>query len=235
MNYRGKQALRERLAAEYVLGTLKGGARRRFEGWLHDDAALRRTTEEWRERLMPMTEFTAAQDPPARVWKAIERRLDLKARGKGWRSWRVDSLAAWRSLGLASSMVAAVLMAVLLARAPEGTAVDYVATLSDDQARAALVLTGDSRRGRLDVRAVGTLQVPTDKTLQLWTISRQGATRSLGILPNNRSARLALDARAIGSDVALLAISLEPKGGSPDPNAPTGPVLYKGSWVRTYL
>ena len=61
------------------------------------------------------------------------------------------------------------------------------------------------------------------------------ASRSLGIVPNNRSARLALDARAIGSDVALLAVSLEPKGGSPDPTAPTGPVLYKGSWVRTHL
>lgn len=235
MNHRGKHELRERLAAEYVLGTLKGGARRRFEGWLHDDAALRRTVEEWRERLMPMSEFTTAQEPPARVWKDIERRLALRARGTGWRSWRFDSLEVWRSLGVVSSMAAAVLMAVLLTRTPETTVVDYVATLNDEQAQAALVLTGDSRRGWLDVRAVDTLQVPTDKTLQLWAISRQGAPRSLGILPNNRSARLALDARAIGSDVALLAISLEPKGGSPNPNAPTGPVLYKGSWVRTYL
>lgn len=235
MNIRGKGALRERLAAEYVLGTLKGGARRRFEGWLHDDAALRRTTEEWRERLLPMTEFTAVQEPPARVWLAIERRLDLKASGKGWPSWRFDSLTVWRALGLVSSMAATVLLALLLARPPDRAAVDYVATLSDDRFQPALVLTGDSRRGRFDVRAVDTLAVPSDRTLQLWAISRQGTPRSLGILPDNRSARLAFDARAIGSDVALLAVSLEPKGGSPNPNAPTGPVLYKGSWVRTSL
>jgi anti-sigma-K factor RskA len=36
----------------------------------------------------------------------------------------------------------------------------------------------------------------------------------------------------VGDDVVVLAISLEPRGGSPDPNGPTGPVLYKGPWVR---
>jgi anti-sigma-K factor RskA len=36
---------------------------------------------------------------------------------------------------------------------------------------------------------------------------------------------------AVGDDVVVLAISLEPRGGSPDPNGPTGPVLYKGPWV----
>jgi anti-sigma-K factor RskA len=93
-------------------------------------------------------------------------------------------------------------------------------------------LTGDTRRQTLDVRVVNSVLVADDKTLQLWAIPKRGNPRSLGILPDNRSARLTLSERAIGSDVQLLAISLEPKGGSPNPNGPTGPVLYKGNWVR---
>ena len=90
----------------------------------------------------------------------------------------------------------------------------------------------DADGRRIDVRVVQGLRVPDDRTLQLWAINTAGKPRSLGILPDNRGASLALDARAVGPDVKLLAVSLEPKGGSPDPNGPTGPVLYKGIWVR---
>ena len=56
--------------------------------------------------------------------------------------------------------------------------------------------------------------------------------RSLGLLAGKGNIKLSLSQRAIGSDVALLAVTLEPKGGSPNPNGPTGPVLYKGNWIK---
>jgi len=40
LNCRGKPELRERLAAEYALGTLRGRARERLRRWLRDDAEL---------------------------------------------------------------------------------------------------------------------------------------------------------------------------------------------------
>jgi anti-sigma-K factor RskA len=232
MNGRDNPVLAEKLAAEYVLGTLRGGARRRFEAWMRVDAALRATVGRWHDRLAPLAELGRPVTPPARVWTGIERRLQMAPRAPWWQFWRVDAARPWAGIALAASC-AAVVLAVLLATRLNGpnTTPQQVAALTDARAHTALVVIADARRGRLDVRVARDVRVPDDRTLQLWAIDRAGKPRSLGILPDNRGAELALGG-AIGPDVVLLAISLEPKGGSPDPNRPTGPVLYKGSWTR---
>jgi anti-sigma-K factor RskA len=234
MNIRDNPPLRDKLAAEYVLGTLKGGARHRYEGWLHNDADLRRITAEWQDRLMSLAEFAGDKQPRDHVWRGIERRLNLRRPAPAWQLWRNESLAFWRGLGLASSAMAALLVIVLGVRTLNAPTVDYVATLSDDKANTALLLTADSRHHALTVRlvAAGVAPVASDKSLQLWAVPKQGAPRSLGVLADRGQAELTLAAGAIGGDVALLAVSLEPKGGSPDPKGPTGPILYKGNWVR---
>lgn len=230
MNIRGNDALRQKLASEYVLGTLKGGARRRFEGWLYNDADLRNITAEWRQRLEPMAEFATPVAPPKRVWKQIEQRLHLSPQG-GWSLWR-DSLSFWRSLGLASSAIAALLVIVMSTQLMSTPQISHVATLMDEKSQTAMLLTADSRHDTLEVRMVGNAPVPTDKELELWAVPKSGNPRSLGLLADKGSVKLALSSRAIGNDVALLAVTLEPRGGSPDPNGPTGPILYKGNWVR---
>ncbi|MES2297220.1 MAG: anti-sigma factor [Pseudomonadota bacterium] len=231
MNIRDNPGLRQKLAAEYVLGTLKGGARRRFDSMLHDDAALRMVVAEWQQRLAPMAEFSGAVAPPRRVWRAIEQRLQLQAPPKPWQFWRFDDLPFWRNLGLVSSGLAAALLFIVLRQTINTPVISYVATLSDDKAQTALVVTADSHHHALDVRLISSAQLAADKSLQLWAVPKAGAPRSLGVLAD-KGGRFVLPDNAVGSDVALLAVSLEPKGGSPDPNGPTGPILYKGAWVR---
>jgi anti-sigma-K factor RskA len=234
MNVRNNPALADKLAAEYALGTLRGGARRRFETWLRDDRRLRTLVADWQGRLATLAELQRPVTPPARVWAGIERRLQgaPAPRAPWWQFWRSAAARPWGVLALAAS-AGLLVLAVRMAALTEGlTAPQQVAALSDAQSHTALVVTADTRRGKLRVRVADDVHVPLDRTLQLWAITRAGKPRSLGILPANRSTDLALDARATDPDVALLAISLEPKGGSPDPTGPTGPVLYKGSWAR---
>jgi anti-sigma-K factor RskA len=233
MNIRNNIALRQKLAAEYVLGTLKGGARRRFEGWMHNDADLRNITAQWQQRLAPMAEFAGAVQPPTSVWTGIERRLNLKvAPASGWKFWFSENLAFWRSLGMVSTGLAAMLLVLVLSKTGvEAPSINYVATLTDEKAQNALVVTADTHNHALDVRVITSAQVAADKSLHLWAVPKAGKPRSLGVLADNRG-RFELKENAISSDVVVLAVTLEPKGGSPDPNGPTGPILYKGPWVQ---
>ena len=74
MDY-SRRALADRLASEYVLGTLRGPARRRFESLLVAHPALRDAVAAWQGRLVPLSDRVAAVTPPARVWAGSEKRL----------------------------------------------------------------------------------------------------------------------------------------------------------------
>lgn len=233
MNLRNNPRLRDLLAASYALGTLRGGARSRLETLMREDAALRQAVAEWTERLAAMAQLPAPVTPPARVWNAIERRLGHAA-VPSWQFWRRGPVGFWQGATIGSALAAFALAAVLVGRpVPDGApVVDQLAVLLDERGQPAVTVLANRRDGTITVRTAAGLQVASDRTLQLWAITDKGVPRSLGILPDNVSAQLALTERAVGADVAALAVSLEPKGGSPNPNAPTGPVLYKSSWVK---
>ena len=111
MDY-GRPDLADRLAAEYVAGTLRGGARRRFESLLPAHALLRSATLEWQDRLMPLTAVLAPIQPSGEVWRRVSERIEggqAKAAPSAW-----QRLSFWRGLSAFAS-VAAIGLAVLLA------------------------------------------------------------------------------------------------------------------------
>lgn len=239
MNCKNKPELRERLAAEYALGTLRGRARARLRRWLRDDAALERAVAEWEARLSPLAQAVRPVRAPARVWSEIEARLggagSAQPRASGW--W--DRVAFWRPFGiLASGAMAALLAVVVLLPAGKPPPVEpmpaaYIAVLSDPKTqRPVLVATAARHDARLSVRALDPAILVSGRSLELWAVPRQGGPRSLGLLEAERATlKLTGNAdRALG-DIPLLAVSLEPRGGSPT-GAPTGPVLYSGPCVK---
>ena len=88
MNIRDNAPLRDRLAAEYALGTLRVGARRRFETWLRDDRQLRAAVADWQGRLAALAELQQPVTPPARVWEGIEGRLGPAVQPPWWQFWK---------------------------------------------------------------------------------------------------------------------------------------------------
>lgn len=225
MNCKDQPELRERLAAEYALGTLRGPARARLRRWMRDDTALTRSVAEWETRLAPMAEAVRPVRPPARVWREIEARIVPRKKS-----------SFWKALGLLASGAAAALVAVavLLPPPPQpGFPPSYVAVLSDPKTQqAVMVVSAGRRESALQVKMLDPgIRVP-GKSLELWAVPRQGGPKSLGIVETEKTAlKLVAAADQALGDIPLLAVSLEPKGGSPT-GAPTGPVLYSGPCVR---
>jgi len=247
VNFRAHRDLQQRLAAEYALGTLRGRARARFRAWLREDAALARAVAEWESRLSPMLSAVAPVRPPARVWRAIEERLGgvaVAPRGL----W--ESVGWWRNVGLFASGSAAALLVALgfvapqppqPAPAPVVVSVQtdkippvYLAVLSEAKTQRPMLIVHAGRRSdQLWVKTLEPAIHVEDRSLELWAVPTSGAPRSLGLISADEKRMIALGAVADQSlaGVPALAVSLEPKGGSPT-GAPTGPVLYSGPCVK---
>lgn len=238
MNIKHNKRLQHKLAAEYVLGTLRGGARRRFRDWLIDDPHLQQIVQEWEQHLMPMMEFSRKQIPETHVWKNIEQQLKLRAvQSKNTLFNFLDSLSFWRGISLAASSALILLAVFILKPTDPGVVPDlYVATLSDEQSRPIAVISSDVNHHQILVRFIEKPTVATDKSLELWSISKEGKIRSLGLISNTGEKdvlRITLPKEVNSGTPQLLAISLEPKGGSANPEKPSGPILFKGSWLKT--
>lgn len=219
MNY-DKPTLRRALAGEYAVGSLTPGARRRFEKLLLDDRALRAEVAQWDDALIGLTTQLQPQTPPSRVWSAIEARVApvRKAAPRISRFWQ------WAG-GAVAAMSVAIVLVVTLQTQP--TPALYQATLNSDSNVAALAVAAHT--DTLDVSQLALNQVAPDRSLELWIVPAKGKAISLGVIPpgGKVSIKLTPSQKLEIGDRTLLAVTLEPLGGSPTGVA-TGPILYKG-------
>jgi anti-sigma-K factor RskA len=102
--------LADRLAAAYALGTLRGGARRRFEAQARQSPALRAAALAWHERFAAITELQHVQTPDPNVWKRIQNTVEAervpvqgpvtKPAGSNW----MATVRLWRSAALGAGL-----------------------------------------------------------------------------------------------------------------------------------
>lgn len=227
MKIEGSRLL-DALCGEYLLGTLRGAARRRFERALREEAHTALRLQHWQEIFSPRYSPMMEVQPSAQVWNRLERELRLSRyrarwyrRATFWRGWAVAATAAllitlgWQLWPLISE------------RAPV-----QIAELAgaDPSARVFAALYRDRRT--LELRAARPVIAGPAQSYELWLLPAEGGPPvSLAVLG-------ALDARVRLAEShaqrlragGKLAVSVEPAGGSPT-GGPTGPVILAGELV----
>lgn len=228
-------ALRELLAAEYVLGTMPYRARLRFERALKEDPALAELVGVWAERFSAIDRATSAEEPPARVWRAIEARIAAANMSAQSAVGLVRPLRAalrlWRGFAVAASAVAAALI-VYIAVSLTGPAPQMprvIAVLTDRSGAPSWITTAGPHSGEIAVAALRPITSGAGHSLELWGITA-GKPRPLGLLRPQPGQPTVLSAKDLPASGGVLAVSLEPPGGSPT-GLPTGAVLFQGKVI----
>ncbi|HEU0202135.1 MAG TPA: anti-sigma factor [Burkholderiaceae bacterium] len=231
MNYRRPELL-DKLAAEYALGTLRGGARRRFERLLRESPAARMATGTWENQLGKLAQVVPPVEPPARVWSAIDARTQpggAKTRASRWSSF-------WKpALGFAFGVVFTTALVQLtpgnfvsldgLAQREQTLPQSYVGLLLNAEGQP-VVLASSTRHGtKMTVKFLRPVDVPPGKVLQLWALPKDGAAFPLGTAatakpPQSTSFELAGTSEKLLSNVPRLAASFEdqPAGAGAKPS-----------------
>ncbi len=211
------------LAAEFVLGTLVGSARRSFARRQARDPFVGRRVRAWEDRFALLALRLSPVAPSPTVWSTVERRIAATPRASGWRALAA-AIAAVAVLGFGW-----VMWQELRPREPQATAI-----LATEAGATLWSVAFAADGGSVEVEAVGRVEYPDARARELWALPEGAAPVSLGLMPASGRARLELDDRqrealALAANVA---VSDEPAGGSPT-GAPTGAVLYVAPLTRT--
>jgi len=207
------------LAAEYVLGTLRGRARRRFESWRARIPLVDERCRFWEENLMHLLKGLRPIRPPPHVWQGIRARLNLsrterKQRGRPW--------------AIAASLLLVVgLSALLYWRTTEPGKLTAVATIAAPAGAQLWEVDVYRDTGRVIMRTGRLPPHAADRDFELWALPAGGKPVSLGVMPLRGTTQRTLTdvQRQALANSAQVAVTVEQLGGSPT-GAPTSTPVY---------
>ena len=226
------ELLVDMLCTEYILGTLKGASRRRFEQLIKQRANLAQALSWWESHLHLLADTVPAVTPPNTIWKNIQKRLfdkNIANNTSWWKSW------AFLSTALAASL--ATLLIIQTPRSITDPMPAAIALLATDTAQPGWLLN-ETKKSATDVEikaiSLASLELKPDNAFELWLLpADKSKPISLGLLPQLGNAIVKVPVNAIALMASgVLAVSLEPIGGSTT-GQPTGAVLYQGKMTKT--
>ena len=217
MNYENPSVL-DRLAAEYVLGTMAGAARRRFDRICDSSAQARNARRRWEDDLLDVSRRLEPVQPAAHVWLSIRRRIKTSAVSGSTspRRWTLAAAAGIAAIG--------VLIGVLTLQ--HSVTTQPLATLGMDAGHPIWQIERPRDLSELRIRAIHPVELAANRSYELWALPRGRSPVSLGLLPRSGRAIQSLTGAQRAALLAAdkVAVSLEPAGGSPT-GSPTGPIV----------
>lgn len=230
-------------AAEYVLGVLDAVALRAAEMRLQREPAFGYEVAAWQARLTPLLDEIAPVPAPFALWPRIRAAAGIAdpaapaaivRDGTDTAPALASALRLWRWLTAGGFAAAAIAFSALFLL-PHGATPpvtpsheELVATMAQDDGKALFVATIDARTGRIIVQPLA-VNIPTDRAAELWIIAPGNVPHSLGVIDAHNAQPVIIpnNLRAEVGAKSVVAVTLEPPGGSPTGN-PTGPVIAKG-------
>lgn len=231
MNLRKHPQLSEQLAALYVIGSLRGRARLRFARLVQQDVVLAQMVERWEDLLLPAMLPARPQPVPERVWHGIRAQLPRATLAQP-RS-RSSHLPWWRRLALWQGLSAALAVVLVVSWLwPSVPRMPMLAVVNNSQGQATWVFHASAHHMRLVT--LRNTQIPPNKSMQLWAIVPGKKPVSMGLLPmqEGQTPVLPVPDHMNISHARLLAVTMEPAGGSPT-GQPTGPILLKATLISS--
>lgn len=229
----------EALAAEHALGVLNARERAEAETRMARDPAFAADVEAWRARLAPMLDSIEPVPAPAGLWPRIERLLPANDNGQIMSRLRFWRNTAMGGFALAAASLAAVVVQVnqppltierQVPVAPQGQLLSASMVSQEGRAQPLFVASYDPDRKALIVTSLLPEQSDRDKVHELWLIAGQDNPKSLGLVESGKAKIIALPTEVMQkmAEGAALAVSVEPPGGSKNPDGPSGPVIGVG-------
>ncbi|AWC25706.1 MULTISPECIES: anti-sigma factor [Aminobacter] len=219
------------VAAEYVLGVLPADERRQVGMRIDGEPGFARLVDEWEVRFAPLGAAYPEVEAPASVKQAIDARLFSSTAqapvGQPAGLWA--SLAFWRGLATAAVAALAIYVAVPMISPPVDVPQErMVASLAADGSDVKYMVMYDAASGEVGLSHVAG-ERGTGKDFELWMIEGTNPPVSMGVIPVGATMKMPVkeDMRDKLAAGAVLAVSLEPTGGSPT-GQPTGPVVAAG-------
>lgn len=215
----------EHLASTYVLGTLSGGARRRFERLQADRYDVRERVAQWNERLAQLAVSIPAQQPSAQLWKKIEQRTRPSAKPEHRVAGARRPLLAPVLSGLGGLTAGIALVSALLffypsllitadqiaMRSGERLPQSYVGLLVDANANGKVLLSS-LRYGRTaSIKVIGPIEPPQKGHLVLWALPPNEKALRIGEVPAKGVAQYSMpdSSEKLLAKVTKLVVTLE--------------------------